>query len=97
MRYPWLNDSKQEDGGYWLPCIVICISKHFRGSAQAGVLASHALTDFMHAIDSLKKHEQKDSHKEAVVRMNTLNCKGGEWPAGQCFHPDQQCSQRACC
>ena len=45
-------------------------SKNFR--TQAGVLVSYALTDFKHAIDSLKKHEQKEYHKEAVVKMDTF-------------------------
>ena len=45
-------------------------SKNFR--AQAGVLVSYALTNFKHATDSLKKHEQKDYHKEAVVKMESF-------------------------
>ena len=43
------------------------MSKNFH--AQAGVLVSYALTNFKHATDNLKKHEQKDYHKEAVVKM----------------------------
>lgn len=45
------------------------ISKNFH--AQAGVLVSYALSDFKHAIENLKKHEQKDYHKEAVVKMES--------------------------
>lgn len=70
VRYPWLNYSKQEDGGYCLPCVMFYTSKNFR--AQAGVLVSYALTDFKHAIDSLQKHEQKEYHKEAVVKIETF-------------------------
>lgn len=69
VRYPWLKYSEQEDGGYCLPCVMF-YSKNFR--AQAGVLVSYALTHFKHAIDSLKKHEQKDYHKEAVVKMESF-------------------------
>lgn len=47
VRYPWLNYSKQEDGGYCLPCVLFYKSKNFR--AQAGVLVSYALTNFKHA------------------------------------------------
>ena len=67
---PWLKYSKQDDGGYCLPCVMFYTSKNFR--AQAGVLASNALTNFKHAINSLKKHEQKDYHKEAVVKMDAF-------------------------
>lgn len=70
VRYPWLRYSKQEDGGYCLPCVTFYMSKNFR--AQAGVLVSNALTNFKHAIEILKKHEQKDYHREAVVKMDTF-------------------------
>lgn len=70
VRYPWLKYSEQEDGGYCLPCVMFYMSKNFR--AQAGVLVSYALTNFKHAIDSFKKHEQKDYHKEAVVKMESF-------------------------
>ena len=70
MRYPWLRYSKQEDGGYCLPCVTFYTSKNF--CAQAGVLVSNALTNFKHAIEILKKHEQKDYHREAVLKMDTF-------------------------
>ena len=70
VRYPWLKYSKQDDGGYCLPCVMFYTSKNFH--AQAGVLVSYALTNFKHAIDSLKKHERKDYHKEAVVKMDAF-------------------------
>ena len=70
VRYPWLKYSEQEDGGYCLPCVMFYMSKNF--CAQAGVLVSYALTNFKHAIDNLKKHEQKDYHKEAVVKMESF-------------------------
>ena len=70
VRYPWLKYSEQEDGGYCLPCVMFYASKNFR--AQAGVLVSYAFTNFKHAIEILKKHEQKDYHKEAVVKMESF-------------------------
>jgi hypothetical protein len=56
----------QEDGGYCLPCVTFYMSK----KSQASVLVSNAFTDFKHAIETLKKHEQKDYHKESVVKMD---------------------------
>ena len=70
VRYTWLKYSEQEDGGYCLPCVMFYASKNFR--AQAGVLVSYAFTNFKHAIETFKKHEQKDYHKEAVVKMESF-------------------------
>ena len=66
----------QRTGGWWLLsslCDVIVMfyaSKNFR--AQAGVLVSYAFTNFKHAIEIFKKHEQKDYHKEAMVKMESF-------------------------
>ena len=67
-RYPWLRYSKQEDGGYCLPCVLFYRRKNLR--AQAGVLVSNVLTNFKNTIDIMKKHEQNDYHKEAVATMD---------------------------
>ena len=67
---------------------MLYMSKNFR--AQAGVLVSYALTNFKHANDNLKKHEQKDYHKEAVVKMQSFM----KVMSGQHFCPDQQCATK---
>ena len=64
-RYPWLRYSKQENGGYCLPCVLFYERKNLR--AHAGELVSRALTNFKNATDIMKKHEQNDYHKEAVA------------------------------
>ena len=58
-----------EGGGYCLPCVTFYTR---RASVQAGVLVSYALTNFKHAIENLKKHEQNNYPKEAVVKRNHL-------------------------
>ena len=70
MRYPWLRYCKQKDGGYCLklPCVLFCRRKNLR--ASAGVLVINALTNFKNATDILRKHVQKDYHKEAVATMD---------------------------
>ena len=40
--------------------------------SQAGVLVSYALTNFKHAIENLKKHEQNDYPKEAAVKTESF-------------------------
>ena len=69
VRYTWLKYSEQEDGGYCLPCVMFYASKNFH--TQAGVLVSYVFTNFKHAIETFKKHEQKDYH-EAVVKMESV-------------------------
>lgn len=36
------------------------------------MLVSYAFTNFKHAIEIFKKHEQKDYHKEVVVKMQSF-------------------------
>ena len=66
QSFPWLVYSKQEDGGFCLPCILFA-SVGYRGS-NPGVLVSRPLTVFKKALETLRKHADKEHHKSAIVR-----------------------------
>lgn len=65
MHFPWLVYSKQENGGFCLPCVLF-VSCGYRGS-DPGVLVSRPLTAFTKALEILRKHTEKGYHKQAVV------------------------------
>ena len=64
-QFPWLVYSKQENGGFCLPCVIFA-SSGYRGS-DPGVLVNRPLTAFTKALEILRKHTEKGYHKEAVV------------------------------
>ena len=66
--FPWLVYSKQEDGGFCLP-FVLFASIGYRGSSP-GVLVSRPLSTFKKALETLRKHADKDHHKSAIVRAD---------------------------
>ena len=66
QRYPWLVYSRQENGGFCLPCVLFATSV-YRGSDR-GVLVIRPLTTFGKALESLHKHADKGHHKTAVIR-----------------------------
>ena len=66
--FPWLVYSKQENGGYCLPCVLFA-STGYQGS-NPGVLVSRPLTAFNKALELLCKHADKEHHKAAVVRAD---------------------------
>ena len=68
LTYPWLAYSKQEDGGFCLPCVAFSPSG-YRGTSP-GVLVSRPLTQFTKALELLRKHADKNYHKEAVVKRD---------------------------
>ena len=70
MKYPWLKYSKQNDGGYCLPCILF--SRSASHNADPGVLVTNPLTNFRKALETLEKHNAKDYHKEALVKMDSF-------------------------
>ena len=57
IQFPWLAYSKQENGGFCLPCLIFA-SSGYRGS-DPGVLVSRPLTAFMKALELLRKHADK--------------------------------------
>ena len=66
QSFPWLVYSKQEDGGFCLPCVLFASAGYRRSSP--GVLVSRPLTVFKKALEMLRKHTDKDHHKTAIVR-----------------------------
>ena len=65
MQFPWLVYSKQENGGFCLPCVLFA-SSGYRGS-DPGILVNHPLTASAKALEILCKHTEKGYHKQAVV------------------------------
>ena len=65
QSFPWLVYSKQADGGFCLPCVLFA-SVGYRGSSP-GVLVSRPLTVFKKALETLRKHADKEHHKSAIV------------------------------
>ena len=68
VQYPWLAYSKQENGGFCLPCVLFS-TRGYHGS-DPGVLVSRPLTMFTKALELLRKHVDKAYHKEAVVKAD---------------------------
>jgi hypothetical protein len=67
QQFPWLVYSKQENGGFCLPCILFCTTG-YRGS-DPGVLVGRLLTSFCKALEVLWKHINLAHHKESVVKF----------------------------
>ena len=65
QSFPWLVYSKQEDGGFCLPCVLFTPAG-CRGS-NPGVLVSRSFTVFKKALETLRKHADKEHHKSAIV------------------------------
>ena len=67
-QFPWLAYSKQENGGFCIPCLIFA-SSGYCGS-DPGVLVSRHLTAFTKALELLRKHADKLYHKDAVLRSD---------------------------
>ena len=68
IQFPWLAYSKQENGGFCLPCLIFA-SSGYRG-LDPGVLVRRPLTAFTKALELLRKHADKQHHKDAVIRSD---------------------------
>ena len=68
MKYPWLKYSKEDNGGYCLPCVLFSRSENLR--SDPGVLVRTPLTKFKNALELLDKHLKKSYHKTAVVKLD---------------------------
>ena len=68
VQFPWLTYSKQEKGGFCLPCVLF-VSVGYHGSGP-GVLVSRPLTVFGKALELLRKHADKGYHRDAVVKSD---------------------------
>ena len=66
--YPWLVYSKQENGGYCLPCVLFASCGYHR--SDPGILVRRPLISFPKALELFHKHKAKDYHKTAVVRAD---------------------------
>ena len=64
-RFPWLVYSVKENGGFCLPCVVFALGYH---GLDPGVLVSRPLTAFTKALEVLRKHTEKQYHKDALIR-----------------------------
>ena len=71
QSFPWLVYSKQEDGSFCLPCVLFAPTG-YRGSTP-GVLVSPPLKVFKKALDTFRKHADKEHHKTAIVRADEFN------------------------
>ena len=67
--FPWLIYSKQENGGYCLPCVLFAPTGGYHGS-NPGVLVNRPLTTFGKALELLRKHAAKEHHLTAMVRTD---------------------------
>ena len=67
-RYPWLVYSKNENGGFCLPCVLFSRGGNLR--SDPGILVQRPLTNFTKALELLDKHTAKSYHKTAVVRFD---------------------------
>ena len=70
VNYLWLKYSKQENGGFGLPCVTFSRNRTF--CADPGVLVSSPLINFKKALETLEKHTGKVYHKEAVATMDAF-------------------------
>lgn len=65
-NFPWLVYSRQDNGGYCLPCVLFTISG-YHGS-NPGILVSRPLTAFNKALEEFRKHASKEYHLVALVK-----------------------------
>ena len=70
VKYPWLKYSKQENGGFCLPCVIL--SRNRTSRVDPGVLVSSPLINFKKALETVEKHTGKVYHKEAVATMDNF-------------------------
>ena len=68
QTFPWLAYSKEENGGYCIPCVLFTTPVYNR--SELGVLVTHPLTQFHKALELLRKHSERKYHKEAVLRAD---------------------------
>ena len=68
--FPWLVYSKQENGGYSLPCVLF-VSSGYQNS-NPGVLVNRPLKSFSKSLELFRKHVDKEYHKMAVVKADEL-------------------------
>ena len=68
LKFPRLAYSKQENGGFCLPCVLFR-SSGYHGSDPA-VLVSQPLIAFHKALELFHKHAEKGYHEDAVIKYD---------------------------
>ena len=68
MQFPWLVYSRQDHGGYCLPCVFFHHAD-IKGQ-KPGILVSHAFTTCNKALELCHKHANKSHHKDAIVHAD---------------------------
>ena len=66
-KYNWLVYSKVANGGFCLPCVLFGQSKD---NSELGVLVSRPLTNFRKALDEIKDHDTRPTHRVAVTKAD---------------------------
>ncbi len=79
QRIPWLVYSKQENGGFCLPCVLFAqVGYH---GCSPGVLVNRALTNFKKALETIRRHADKEYHKASMVKAGEFQkTMSGEQP-----------------
>ena len=70
QMFLWLVYSKQENGGYCLPCVLFATARYHRWNRA--VLVSCPLASTTKSLELLHKHANKEHHKIAVVRSDSF-------------------------
>ena len=68
--FPRLVYSRQQNGGYCLPCVLFATAGYHR--CNSGVLLSCPLASTRKSLELLRKHPNKEHHKTAVVRSESF-------------------------
>lgn len=68
QQFPWLAYSKQENGGFSLPCVLFATSGYHQSAL--GILVQRPLTSFSKALELLRKHAASSHHQTAVTRAD---------------------------
>ena len=68
QHFQWLVYSKQENGGFCLPCVLFATFGY--NQSTLGVLVRRPLTAFSKALELFRKHAASNHHQTAVVRAD---------------------------
>ena len=68
QNYPWLVYSKQENGGFCIPCFLFAASAYHRSDPE--VFVSRPMTKFKKALKFIRNHADMGHHKEADDRAD---------------------------
>ena len=77
MKYNWLIYSRQENGGYCLPCVLFARSIDTRKGK--GVFVNVAFTNFKKVYEARDYHADREYHKAAVAACDAFV----EWMSGR--------------